>query len=45
MKFMVGERLGIDCGPPRPPALPLSPELETEIREEMAALGLERVST
>lgn len=45
MKFMVGERLGIDCGPPRPPGLPLSPECQAELREKMAAMGLGRVDT
>ena len=43
-KALVGERLGIDCGDPRPPLYALPPERKRELAERLAALGLERVT-
>ena len=39
---IVSERLGIDCGNPRPPLPPLSAEKRAHIRDEVARLGLVR---
>ena len=40
MKFAVSERLGIDCGDPRPPGLPLTEEQRTAISKALETLGL-----
>ena len=40
VKFAVGERLGIDCGDPRSPGLPLTDEQRSAIRKAMEGLGL-----
>ena len=39
-KAALGERLGIDCGAPRPPAQPLTAEQRTALSECVAELGL-----
>ena len=44
VKAMVSERLGIDCGDPRPPLPRLTPEQRASIREEVVRLGLSRVA-
>ena len=43
IKALVSERLGIDCGDPRPPAPPLTRAERAYIRDEAARLGLARV--
>jgi len=43
-KAVLSERLGIDCGNPRPPIYALPPERKRELAERLAALGLERVT-
>ncbi len=40
LKAAVGYRLGLDCGTPRPPGAPLTPEQDRELRRRMTALGL-----
>ena len=40
MKFAVSERLGIDCGDPRPPGLPLTEEQRTAISKALETLEL-----
>ena len=42
-KVILSEKLGIDCGNPRPPGLPLSPEQREQVLERAAELGLTRV--
>lgn len=42
-KAMLSERLGIDCGAPRPPLASLTPEQRSWIADETARLGLARV--
>ena len=44
MKVLLSERLGIDCGDPRPPGLPLKPEEQAEVLRRVSALGLTRVA-
>ncbi len=44
IKAVLGERLGIDCGHPRPPQLPLSPQQETDLRKKVGDLGLSTVT-
>ena len=44
IKALLSERLGIECGDPRPPMLPLTPEQRAYIRDGAARLGLERVA-
>ena len=41
-KAILSERLGIDCGTPRPPGLPLTPEERSQVMAKAAALGLVR---
>ena len=41
-KTIIGERLGIDCGDPRPPTLPLTPEERAQVLARAEALGLTR---
>ena len=43
-KVVISERLGIDCGDPRPPALPLTPEQRAQVKERVAELGLSPVN-
>ena len=43
-KVLLSERLGIDCGDPRPPGLPLTPQQRTALLERAADLGLTRVA-
>lgn len=43
-KAVIGERLGIDCGNPRPPGLPLTAEQRQQVSQRAAALGLTRVT-
>ena len=38
------ERLGIDCGDPRPPGLPLTPEQRVYVLRRAAELGLSTVA-
>lgn len=48
LKAAIGYRTGIDCGTPRPPGAPLSPDQDRELRRRMTALGLmpaERLAT
>ena len=44
IKALLSERLGIECGDPRPPMQPLTPEQRAYIRDGAARLGLERVA-
>ena len=39
-KVVLSQRLGVDCGEPRPPALPLSAEERSQLLERLAALDL-----
>jgi N-acetylneuraminate lyase len=43
-KFILSERLGIDCGNPRPPGMPLSARQREEVRQRIEELGLSRVA-
>lgn len=43
-KAVLSERLGLDCGDPRPPGLPLSAEHREIVRSRAEALGLTRVA-
>ncbi|MEM7029002.1 MAG: dihydrodipicolinate synthase family protein [Chloroflexota bacterium] len=43
-KTVISDRLGIDCGVPRPPAQPLSPEVRQKILDTIAALGVKKVA-
>ena len=40
LKLIMSERLGIDCGDPRPPAMPLSDQQRQQIIAGLEALGL-----
>jgi dihydrodipicolinate synthase/N-acetylneuraminate lyase len=44
MKALLSERLGIDCGSPRPPFAPLTPSQRAYVRAEAARLGLTKVA-
>lgn len=44
MKAALSERLGVDCGGPRPPQLPLTPRQRAELRKKVAELELDRVT-
>lgn len=44
LKAMISERLGIDCGDPRLPTLPLTPELREEVIRRAEALGVGRIA-
>ena len=44
IKALVSERLGVDCGDPRPPALPLTAEERAYIGEQAALLRPTRVA-
>lgn len=43
IKAVLSERLGIDCGDPRPPGLPLTAESRVQVLERAGELGLTRV--
>jgi dihydrodipicolinate synthase/N-acetylneuraminate lyase len=43
-KVVLSERLGIDCGDPRPPGLPLTPAQRQQVLTRAAELGLTRVT-
>jgi N-acetylneuraminate lyase len=43
-KAVLSERLGIDCGDPRPPIQPLSPAERAELSAKVAAFGLAKIS-
>jgi dihydrodipicolinate synthase/N-acetylneuraminate lyase len=43
-KVILSERLGIDCGDPRPPGLPLKPEQRAQVLAKMEEMGLTRVA-
>jgi dihydrodipicolinate synthase/N-acetylneuraminate lyase len=43
-KVVIGARLGIDCGDPRPPGLPLTTAQRQQVLARAAALGLTRVT-
>ena len=43
-KAVLSERLGIDCGDPRPPGLPLTAEQRQQVLARAAELGLTRVT-
>jgi len=43
LKAALSERLGIDCGDPRPPAFPLAAEQRTALRHRLEELGLAEV--
>ena len=43
-KELLSERLGIDCGDPRPPGLPLTTERRASLMDRAAELGLTRVA-
>jgi dihydrodipicolinate synthase/N-acetylneuraminate lyase len=40
LKAATGYRLGLDCGAPRPPGLPLTPDQDRAVRDHMAKLDL-----
>lgn len=40
IKVVLSERLGIDCGNPRPPSLPLTEEEQAQVLTRVAELGL-----
>ena len=40
LKSAVGHRLGLDCGSPRPPGSPLTPEQDKLLRNRLTELGL-----
>lgn len=40
LKAVLSERLGIDCGGPRPPGLPMTVEQRAALRERLAELGV-----
>ena len=44
MKFMIGERLGIDCGDPRPPGQPLDAAQKAQVLLQMEGQGLTRAA-
>lgn len=44
MKELLSQRLGIDCGAPRPPGLPLSSEQREKVGKKLAELGLSKVA-
>ncbi len=43
-KVLIGDRLGIDCGHPRPPQRPLTDEQKETVRREAAKLDLGKVT-
>ena len=43
-KFILSERLGIDCGAPRPPGQPLTEEQRADVLQKITALGLTKVA-
>jgi dihydrodipicolinate synthase/N-acetylneuraminate lyase len=43
-KVVIGARLGMDCGDPRPPGLPLTTAQRQQVLARAAALGLTRVT-
>jgi dihydrodipicolinate synthase/N-acetylneuraminate lyase len=43
IKTVLSERLGIDCGDPRPPSLPLTAEERAELMRKVTELGLAKV--
>ena len=43
-KAVISERLGIDCGDPRPPGLPLTQAQRVEVLKRAAELGLDKVT-
>ena len=43
-KAVLSERLGIDCGDPRPPGLPLTKEQRAQVLKRAAELGLDKVT-
>ena len=43
-KFILSERLGVACGDPRPPGLPLTPEQQADVLARMAQIGIGRVA-
>ena len=44
LKALLTERLGIDCGDPRLPTLPLTPQQREEVISRAAAIGVGRVA-
>jgi dihydrodipicolinate synthase/N-acetylneuraminate lyase len=44
LKAMLTERLGIDCGDPRLPTLPLTSEQREKVISRAAALGVGRIA-
>ena len=44
IKALLSERLGIDCGNPRLPLLPFTPEQRAQIREDAARIGLTKIA-
>ena len=44
LKAVLSERLGIDCGEPRPPGLPLTPAERAHLSRRLAELGLTEVA-
>ena len=44
LKALVSERLGVDCGNPRPPTLPLTAEQRAWVIEEAARVGVSRAA-
>lgn len=44
IKAVISERLGLDCGDPRPPTLPLTPENRAIVLKRVAELGLDNVT-
>jgi len=44
IKALIGERLGIDCGDPRLPTQPLTPETRAEVIRQAEALGVTKLA-
>ena len=44
IKTVLSERLGLDCGQPRPPGQPLTAEQRTQLLKDMDRLGLTKVN-
>ena len=43
-KAILSERLGVDCGAPRPPGQPITPEQRTMMQKRLNELGIGRAS-
>ncbi|MCY3638149.1 MAG: dihydrodipicolinate synthase family protein, partial [Chloroflexi bacterium] len=43
-KFILSERLGIDCGSPRPPGLPLTAPQQADVLARMSQIGIGKLA-